>query len=91
MDVTHRILRTPAVVVDALLGQGEALDCYNQKLQDEAVNRTKYENDKLKQAVEIIENIEDKKEKALLYKKVFGDCCDVAQSGCACNCEPKKP
>lgn len=37
LDVTHRIMRTPSLVTDALLGQGEALDCYNQKLQDAAV------------------------------------------------------
>lgn len=37
LDVTHRIIRTPSLVTDALLGQGEALDCYNQKLQDAAV------------------------------------------------------
>lgn len=30
-------MRTPSLVTDALLGQGEALDCYNQKLQDAAV------------------------------------------------------
>lgn len=37
LDVTHRVMRTPSLVTDALLGQGEALDCYNQQLQDAAV------------------------------------------------------
>ena len=29
-------------------------------------------------------------EKATLYKKVFGDCCDVPQSGCNCV-QPSNP
>ncbi len=85
LDVTHRILRTPALVVDALLGQGEALDCYNQKLQDAAVQNAVLNNNALEQAIATIEAISDPTEKATLYKKVFGDCCDVPQSGCGCN------
>lgn len=87
LDTTHRIIRTSALVVDALLGQGEALDCYNQKLQDSATLNAELQNDKLKQALDAIENISDPEEKAKLYKKVFGDCCDVPQSGCNCNSE----
>ena len=82
LDVTHRILRTPSVVVDALLGQGEALDCYNQRLQDAATQNAEMQNDKLEQALKLIDKIEKPEEKAKLYKKVFGDCCDVPQSGC---------
>ena len=85
LDATHRIVRTPALVVDALLGQGEALDCYNQKLQDAATVQADLENDKLEQAIAIINGITDPEKKALLYKKVFTDCCDVPQSGCGCK------
>src|SRR5699024_5756189 len=84
LDVTDRIMRTPSLVVDALLGQGEALDCYNQELQLEAVNSAKLENqraeisnktdevnvgitddqwkvekERIKKAIELIENIPD--------------------------------
>lgn len=111
LDVTDRIMRTPSLVVDALLGQGEALDCYNQQLQLEAVNSAKLENqrteisnktdevnvditddqwkvekERIKKAIELIENIPDPIERAKLYKKVFSDCCDVPQSGCGCGC-----
>lgn len=117
LDVTDRIMRTPSLVVDALLGQGEALDCYNQELQLEAVNTAKLENqraeisnkndevnvgitddqwkvekERIKKALELIENIPDPIERAKLYKKVFSDCCDVPQSGfdCGCNENPNE-
>ena len=86
LDVTNRILRTPSLVVDALLGQGESLDCYNQKLQDAATQNAEMQNRKLEQALRIIDTIERPEEQAQLYKKVFTECCDVAQSvGCGCN------
>lgn len=85
MGTKHRVLRTSAVVVDALLGQGEALDCYNQKLQDAAVVNAELNNDKLQQAIDTINAITDPVERANLYKKVFTDCCDTPQSGCGCN------
>lgn len=44
LDVTHRVMRTPSLVVDALLGQGEALDCYNQNLQGSAVEAASLNN-----------------------------------------------
>lgn len=85
LDVTHRILRTPSLIVDSLLGQGEALDCYNQKLQDAATYNSLLQNDKLVQALKIVDQISDPIEKAKLYKKVFSECYDVSQSGCNCN------
>lgn len=47
LDVTHRVIRTPSLVVDALLGQGEALDCYNQNLQNAAVESAGLNNEAL--------------------------------------------
>ena len=85
MDVTHRIMRTPSVIVDALLGQGEALDCYNQRLQVAAAHNAELENDKLSQAIKVIDGIERPDEQAKNYKKVFGECCDVAQCSECCN------
>ena len=80
LDVSHRIMRTPAVIVDALLGQGEALDCYNQELQEAAYTSAHLKNRQSEQAIAILEAIADPAEKARLYKKVFGDCCDSPQS-----------
>jgi hypothetical protein len=84
-DITYRTLPTDSVIVDALLGQGEALDCFNLNLQDAAVLAADLENQEKQQALEIINTIGDPTQKATLYKKVFTDCCDVAQSGCGCN------
>lgn len=81
-----RTIRINAVFVDALLRQGEALDCYNMKLQNEATITANLENNKIQQAIEIINSIEDPIQKATLYKKVYGDCCDVPQSCCCNNC-----
>ncbi|BDD05852.1 hypothetical protein [Aureibacter tunicatorum] len=82
VNTTHRILRTPSVVVDALLGQGEALDCYNMKLQNEATVNAALNNQKIEQAIKVIDGIEDSADRAKLYKKVFGDCCEAP-----CECE----
>lgn len=84
-SVESRVLPTDSVIVDALLGQGEALDCFNLKLQDAAVVQANLENVAKQQAIDIIEGLTDATEKATLYKKVFTDCCDVPQSGCNCN------
>jgi hypothetical protein len=80
LDVTHRVLRTPAVIVDALLGQGAALDCYNQELQEAAVVAAQLTNRKTEQALALIEAIEDPVEKARLYNNVFGTCCGTPQA-----------
>lgn len=83
-NVTHRVLPTDSVIVDSILGQGEALDCFNLKLQDNTVLESQLNNDIKQQSIDIINAITDPSEKAAMYKKVFGDCCDVPQSGCNC-------
>lgn len=87
VDVKRRILRTDSVITEALLGQGEALDCYNMQLQDAAAQKAQLENRALElenarklQAMEIINLLDDPVQKAELYKRVFGDCCDVPQT-----------
>ncbi|MCO6494106.1 MAG: hypothetical protein J5I91_00295 [Bacteroidetes bacterium] len=86
-NVTHRVLPTDSVIVDSILGQGEALDCFNLKAQDNIILNAKLDNDIKQQSMDIIEAITDPVEKAAMYKKVFGDCCDVPQSGgYGCNC-----
>lgn len=46
-SVQSHILRTDSVIVDALLGQGEALDCYNMRLQDEAAPAAELRSDRI--------------------------------------------
>jgi len=86
MDVKTRVLPTSSLITEAMLGAGEALDCYNQKLQSAAVVHADYENDMIKQQMQVIDGITDPLDKAKFYKKVFGSCCDVSQSGGNCNC-----
>jgi hypothetical protein len=90
-NVRKRILRTDSLISEALLGQGEALDCYNQKLQDAATvkaqlenRRLELENLRMEQAMQLLDLIPDPAMRAELYKKIFGDCCNVPQSGCGC-------
>lgn len=86
LKVKTHTLKTSSVVTDAFLGQGEALDCYNMKLQDAATIQAQLNNIELLQQMEAVQAIEDPVEKAKLYKKVFTECCNVPQSGgCGCN------
>ena len=59
-----------------MLGQGEALECFNTRLQDSASMKMHLENAAMLQKMEIVERIEDPIEKAAAYKKVFGECCE---------------
>lgn len=76
LDVTHRIVRTPSVIVDAVLGQGEALDCYNMELQEAAYTTANLANRKTEQALAIIDAIADPSEKVKAYRLLFGECCE---------------
>ena len=86
----HYVLRTDSVITEALLGQGEALDCYNQKLQEAATVDATLKNQATQQQISIINAITDPLKKAEMYKKVFGECCDTPQS-CCCNPSPTAP
>ncbi len=85
LNVSTNTLRTDSVVTDALLGQGEALDCYNTKLQEADTITAQLNNIEQLQQLLVIQGISDNEKKAELYKKVFGTCCDVPQSGCNCS------
>ena len=80
LRVATHTLKTSSVVVDALLGQGEALDCYNMKLQDADAVKSQLSNLELLQKMELIEDVSDADKKVELYKRVFGSCCDVPQT-----------
>lgn len=75
MNVSEHVLRTPSVIVDALLGQGEALDCYNSNLQQQNIITQQLKNEQQRQAIAIIDGFSSAEEKAQNYKLVFGECC----------------
>jgi hypothetical protein len=80
LSTKHRITRTSSLICDAVLGQGEALDCYNQKLQDAASINAHLNNLENVQKLDIIESITDPIQKAEEYKKVNGACCTTPQT-----------
>lgn len=80
LNVKTYTLQTASVVSDALLGQGEALDCFNNKTQDAAVIAENVKNLEMLQRLEVLEELGDAKTKADMYKKIFGTCCDTPQT-----------
>ena len=80
LSTVHRITRTSSLIADAVLGQGEALDCYNQKLQDSNAQNAYLGNLELVQKISMIEEIGDPMQRAEEYKKVFGSCCTTPQT-----------
>jgi hypothetical protein len=134
LSVKKQTLQTSSVIADALMGRGQALDCFNQKAQEadnmadfianvsamqrvsaniistndnhdvvtqqlamgtEQITKMTYENDAIKQQVDVIANIVDvdggtTDQQVAAYKKVFGSCCPTPQytGGCGCgNCK----
>ena len=80
LNVQSHVLRTDSVVADALLGQGEALDCFNLRLQDAEAMKAHLGNAETLQRMVIVDGMETALDKATNYKKVFGDCCDNPQT-----------
>lgn len=75
------VMATDSVVVEALLGQSDALDSYSHDLQVEAVREKQLANDKESVALEIVKNGDASQ--ADLYQKVFGICCATDESDAA--------
>ena len=80
LNVQRNTLRTDSVIADALMGQGEALDCFNQQAQNAIAVGENLKNLELMQKIALIEGITDPEQKAALYKKVFGECCGCSSS-----------
>lgn len=55
MDVTKHTVRTPAVIIDSLLGHGVALDNYALGLQQETLREKQLENNKTELALALID------------------------------------
>jgi len=75
LNVATHTLRTSSMVVDAMLGQGEALDSFGLRVQDAAATSDQLENVERLQQVGIVQGIEDPVQRAELYRKVFGNDC----------------
>ena len=71
LSVEKNTLFTISVIVDSLLGQGEALDCFNAKIQEASSNQLQLENNKMQLALNIIAHISDPVQQAEAYAKMF--------------------
>ena len=71
LNVDKNVLRTPAVIVDALLGQGEALDCFTQNLEKEATKKSQLDNKKTELILQTLEAITDPTARAEAMAKIF--------------------
>lgn len=69
------VLHTDAYITDAMLGTGEALDCFNQIVEDAASIKSGLENIKLLQAIALVESLNTAEEKVSAYNRLFGTCC----------------
>lgn len=69
LSVMTNVMRTEGILVEALLGQGDALDSYSHGLQDEAVREKRIANSKSELANTIISNNEA--DKAKLFGSVY--------------------
>ena len=49
LSVANHMLKTDSVLCDALLGQGEALDCYNNRLQEASADQAELKNARYEQ------------------------------------------
>lgn len=86
LSLRNHILSTNSQVADALLGQGEALDCYNAQMQQKAVDQQQLENDSLSKINDLLGTIDESKkaEIAKILGRILTDCCDVPQSTSGC-------
>jgi hypothetical protein len=78
LNGTNYTLRTPALIADALLGYGEALDCYAMKLMDNDIEKARIErekqdleNQKLALMLDTIKNITDPIQRTEALAKLF--------------------
>ena len=78
LNVDLNTLRTDSLIVDALLGQGEALDCFSSQAQNAKTQEIYINNDKLlleqakiQLAIDTLNNIDDPAQRADLFAKIF--------------------
>ncbi len=104
IGVNKYVVKTDGIIVDALLGGGEALDCYNSMMQNIALSGAAMDVVASQQRIEIADKIIDATPEAPVapevlelvknYNYMFGSCCATPQStnGCCCpDCAPETP
>lgn len=95
LKVNHHTLRTDSLVCDAFLGQGEALDCFNQRLQDEEGRKAWLTNEKLVRSINFMESVGSRdltnastsliSATGNIMRDLQNECCATTSPG-GCNC-----
>jgi len=75
LSVTRNTVRTDALIIDSLLGQGVALDNYALGLQQEALRQQQLQNRKLEIALGLIDSLDEGRLEA--YRSIFGSVDDA--------------
>lgn len=93
LEVKERTLQTDSAVCDALLGQMDALDCFNMQNQESEAsqNKTKAEIIALYKSMMEAATGANKIELARIIGRLLTNCCDVPQSSCGCGCDDTPP
>ncbi len=82
LNVQKTILPTDAVIIDAVLGQGEALDSYSTDIQLQKVETETLNNALIQQQIDRLElaqtivNAASPADKATIFEQVYKECCD---------------
>jgi len=70
----RHVLYSDAYITDAILGTGEALDCFNQKLQDAAAIEAALDNLKILQQLVAIEGMLSPQDRLDAIARLSGSC-----------------
>lgn len=77
----RHVLHSDAYITDAILGTGEALDCFNQKLQDAAAIEAALDNLKILQQLVAIEGMLSPQDRLDAIARLSGSCiCNIADT-----------
>ena len=68
-------MRTDSVVVEALLGQADALDNYAMEIQEAAANKETLANKREELIIDTLKAIDDPIKRAELGALLLGNCC----------------
>lgn len=71
LNVDKFILKSDSVIIDSLLGQASALDCFNANVQEEKKNELVLNNLKQELAFETLKQIADPIKRAEMYAEMF--------------------
>jgi hypothetical protein len=61
LQIENQVLHTPTVVADAIIGQGEALDCYGVAVTEMNIEKRRLENEKMQAEIDQVKRVNEQK------------------------------